>query len=262
MLSRRKRLVCLVLAAAAGAAGQSPQAPPPAPAAGGAVEEPVYVRRFSIGATLSVPVQNQIANEKVGQTVSTAPPLTVESDNTPKGRSVGYGLVAQVMLTPRFAVVVNPLIRKMQYTSFTVLYEGTDNPNTPQDERRGTNIDEDSRARLIDVPVLVRFYGKDRRDAGHRWFAELGPSMQLVRKVKSYRKTLHPNQTTSINESPISYRERGLGATAGFGARFMDEFGVSVMPEVRYTRWFSTTFGAVSGRSRRNQIEFLVSLVF
>lgn len=257
-MSRSVRLLCFLAAAAAGAAGQDQ----PPPSGADSIEEPVYVRRFSIGVTLSVPVQNQIAGEKVNQLVSTAPRLEVVSDNTPKGRSTGYGLMAQVVLTPRFALVANPLIRKMQYNSFTVLYEGVDNPNTPQDERRGTNIEEDSRARLIDVPVMVRFFGKDRYEEGHRWFAQLGPNVQLARKVKSSREILHPNQTKSFDDSPVSYRKRALGGTAGFGARFMDEFGISVIPEVRYTRWFSTTFGSVSGRSRRNQIEFLVSLAF
>jgi hypothetical protein len=139
---------------------------------------------------------------------------------------------------------------------------GTDNPNTATDERRGTRFDEDTQARLLDIPVMLRFYGKDRTEEGHRWFAGIGPELRYAGQVRTHRSVTHPDQTITEDNTPVSYRKRSLGATVGFGGQFVDAVGIRVIPEVRYTRWLNSTFGGVSGRSRRQQIEILISLAF
>jgi len=204
---------------------------------------------------------NPIRKEEVN-IAQTTPPLEIQSDNKPKSNIAGYGLVAQLALTERFALTIHPSIRKADYTATTHLLEGTDNPNTIADERRGTNIDEDTRARFLDVPVLLRFYGRPRQEEGHRWFAELGPSLRWVRRVRTHRDILRPDQSRASNDTPVDFRKRVTGATAGFGGQFIDPYGVRVVPEVRYTRWLNGAFGNVSGRSRRHQVEIILSLTF
>jgi len=247
---RRIRVICIFLVGAAGAAGQY------------SGDARSHVRRFSAGATVGVPVRSMVRGETVTQSFATTPPLAIESENTGKGLSPGYGLVAQVAFARRFALAVNPLIRKARYTAFTVHYAGTDNPNTTQDEREGTNVNEDTEGRLLDVPVMLRFYGRDREEDGHRWFAGIGPVLRYASKVRTYRLITHPNQTTSEDNTPVSYKKRSLGTVVGFGGQFVDAVGIRIVPEVRYTRWWNSTFGSVSGRSRRDQIEILLSVTF
>jgi len=251
---RRTQFVCLLFLYAA-SVGQCTQAQDTGQAHS-------RVRRLSAGVTLGVPVQPAVRSENLTQSFPTTPPLAIESTNTPKGLSTGYGIAAQVAFARRFAFAVNPLIRKVRYTAFTVRYVGTDNPNTPQDERQGTNINEDTEARLLDIPMMIRFYGRDREEEGHRWFAGIGPVLRYASKVRTHLTITPPNQVISEDTTPVSYRKRSLGAVAGFGGQFVDPLGIRVMPEVRYTRWLDTTFGGVSGRSRRQQIEILISLTF
>ena len=51
-------------------------------------------------------------------------------------------------------------------------------------------------------------------------------------------------------------------AVVGSGLRFVDDFGIKVEPELRYTRWFGRTFNSESTRSSENQIEVNLAFTF
>jgi hypothetical protein len=42
----------------------------------------------------------------------------------------------------------------------------------------------------------------------------------------------------------------------------VDDFGVKLVPEFRYTRWIQPTFDTLSTFSRKNQFEAIVSITF
>ena len=42
----------------------------------------------------------------------------------------------------------------------------------------------------------------------------------------------------------------------------MDEFGIKVVPEFRYTRWVNPIFENLTTNTERNQIEAAISLTF
>jgi hypothetical protein len=44
--------------------------------------------------------------------------------------------------------------------------------------------------------------------------------------------------------------------------RFVDDFGVKLTPELRYTRWLGATFNSDSTRSRRDEIVIGIALTF
>jgi hypothetical protein len=52
------------------------------------------------------------------------------------------------------------------------------------------------------------------------------------------------------------------GAVVGAGIQFVDEFGIRVVPEVRYTRWFEPVFENLTTRTKDNQLEAAISLTF
>jgi hypothetical protein len=74
--------------------------------------------------------------------------------------------------------------------------------------------------------------------------------------------TTAPNGTETVDRNPIPTRKMIPGATAGFGLQFVDEFGIHVVPEFRYTRWFGKSFDTLAGRTRPNSLEFVISLTF
>jgi hypothetical protein len=44
--------------------------------------------------------------------------------------------------------------------------------------------------------------------------------------------------------------------------RFVDDFGIKLSPELRYTRWLGATFDSNSTRSRRDEIAVGIALTF
>ncbi len=218
-------------------------------------DDPVYVRRISGGVIGSVSVLDSVRAEKRVTNLDTTPPTEVQAESRPASSMIGYGFIVQAALTDRTAVAISPILRKAQFETFRAVIVGVNQP-------QGTNITENTRAGYLDVPVLGRYYGKSRYDEGSRWFVQAGPTMRWVRHVKTERTSLLPNQTRTTDNVPAEHRKRILGATAGFGLQFIDDIGIRVIPEFRYTRWLASAFDNVDARSRRDQFEVLVSITF
>jgi hypothetical protein len=225
----------------------------------------VYVRRFSFGVNVSANLPGPTKNESLQQSFTTTPALEVRSNNSGKSSMLGLGAVFQVALTNHWAVAVSPSIRtRVKFESLVVRLVGTDNINTIQDDREGTNLNVNNSARFLDIPILARYYGKSRFERGPRWFAEVGPRM---RRAYAVRTTTHvqppPNKGDAYDlTTPVGFKKSITGASAGFGMQFVDDFGIRFVPEVRYTRWFGSTFGDVNGRSRQHQVEIVFNLTF
>ncbi|MBK9167698.1 MAG: hypothetical protein IPM24_09565 [Bryobacterales bacterium] len=217
--------------------------------------DPVYVRRISAGIIGAISPLDSVRSEKRVTNLDTTPPTEVQAESRASSSMLGYGFVVQAAITDRTAIAISPILRKAKFETFRAVIVGVNQP-------QGTNIDEDVRAGYLDVPVLGRWYGKSRWDEGPRFFLEGGPTMRWVRNVRTQRDTLSPNQTRTSDNIPIEHRKRFLGATAGFGLQFIDDIGIRVVPEFRYTRWLASAFDTTSARSRRDQFEVLVSITF
>ena len=246
---------------------QNPPAAQPAaqPSAARVVESPAYVRRISAGASLSV-LGLSILRDRSTNTVTTSPVVDSLYTTTGLSRRVSYGITAQVVVKDRFAANASVFVRRTGYKMETDIYEGTDNPYTTADERRHTVRNEDTRGRLIDVPVVVRYYGKDRSQAGPRWFVEGGGVIRRVSRIKTQVETtvtLGSKVDKAWTDAPAKPAQQSLrGVVGGVGVQFIDPMGVRVVPEVRYTRWAGRTFNTFSSYTQRNQLEAMISLTF
>jgi hypothetical protein len=112
--------------------------------------------------------------------------------------------------------------------------------------------------------LLVRHYNKSRFERGPRYFFEIGPRVRIASNVRTTTEVTPPpskGDKFTLNDT-VDFRRQVLGATAGFGLQFVDDFGIRFVPEVRYTRWFGKNFGDITGRSRQNQIEIIFALTF
>lgn len=223
-----------------------------------------YVRRISFGATLTVQGLSTIKPGSVNH-VTTTPPVDALYTSTNNSRRVGYGVTAQLALSERFALASGLYIRQIGYKLNTDTYLGVDDPSTPLiDERTYIVHNEDTRARVFDVPVLLRYYSKDRHEPGPRVFIELGGALRRTTNVSTWiDSSINSAPTTCCDFTPASVHKRTTpGAVAGFGVQILDPIGIRVVPEVRYTRWFNEPFHAFSNTTRRNQIEAIISLTF
>jgi hypothetical protein len=236
------------------------KSPEPAPRI---FKAPSYVRRFSAGATLSVLILNPV--RKATTTVdTTTPPVSALYYTDDASQRAGYGLSAQLALTERFAVNAGLLIRRIGYQMNSDIYEGVDNPLTTKDDRTHTVRHEDTRSRILDIPMLVRYYGKDRSEPGPRWFFEGGVARRSVSHIRtSVSSSVNSGDTVCCELAPVKPAQNTItGLVAGFGVQVIDPIGVRVVPEVRYTRWRGRTFDAFSTSTRSDQIEVMFSLTF
>lgn len=219
-----------------------------------------YVRRFSLGAGLSVMVLDTLKNGTLSRSI-TSPPTIGNYATTVRPQRVGYGATGQVLVTGRIAVAIGFYMHRVSYTRDSEVFSGVDSPLTAIDERRFSTVFEDTRARLYDIPLTVRFYGKDRSKSGGRWFVEAGGAIRKVSNVKSnVTTTLGAVEPNCCNATVPKQNVRGI--VAGFGGQLIDPFGIRVMPSVRYTRWLGESFNSFSTVSKRNQIEAVITIGF
>ena len=226
----------------------------------------MFVRRISLGATLSVLLMPTMPKGS-SSNVTTSPPFDALYATTPLTgpyQRMGYGATAQLMLTGRLGVNASLFMRRIGYKFNSDIFTGTDNPLTTADERTHTVMNNDTRAKLYDLPVVVRFYGKDRHEAGTRWFAEFGGSIRRVSNIRTaIDTTINDGTLTCCDNTPTKPAKRNVhGLVGGAGLQFIDPLGIRVVPEVRYTRWMGETFNSIATITRRNQVEAMISLTF
>jgi len=224
--------------------------------------EPVYVRLFSVGLTGSAHALMLLRGGRLENETANPPLFTKFETNTKKHYTAG-GITMQLAVLERWTLAVSGLARTAEYESFKTFLAGIDNPKTVVDERVSTGITEKTKARYLDFPVLLRRYNIGRHEYGHRWFIQGGPSLRYVGKIRTERELSDKDGKKTTETHPVAgHRKSLLGVTAGFGGQFIDPVGLRVIPEVRYTRWFGATFDSPPTRSRRDQLEFMISFSF
>jgi len=262
-LKRITGLTGLALSIATVALAQAPAPQPPAPGTPPVfLEQRAYVRRFTVGGTLSLTPLNLFPKENLVQKIEGTTPVELDSAVDPKSNRAGFGVFLQYALSERWAVALTPTYRPVAFHAFIQRFEGTDNSSTFFDERARFDINEDTKARFIDIPILARYYLKDRHDSGGRWFVEGGPSVRLTQHVTMSRDTVPPTGPRFTDNIPLPYKKFTAGGTVGVGGQLIDDFGIRVTPEFRYTYWFNKPFDSVHGRTRSSQLEFLFTLSF
>jgi hypothetical protein len=251
---------------------QAPTAETPAPAKPSQAQSPNavkvdtsvlkkrnFVRLISFGPTLSVLGQTPIQNGDFGEDKTG---FSQTSSTVGGGYRIGWGGVVQVRLPGKFAFAGSILLHKSQHASTTDTYEGTDNPNTPLDDRKHTTIDQSSIVNYWDYTALLRWYTKEHKAPGPRAFFEGGLNMRQTHSIRTVRETTLGATTVQDTAPVVPTRSWAKGLTGGVGAQFVDDFGVKLVPEFRYTRWVQPNFDSLSTQSRKNQFEAIVSITF
>lgn len=218
-----------------------------------------YVKIFSGGVTLSVLGQIPISNGGYSETRTN---FTLDAGTAAEGYRIGFGGMVQVRLPKKFAFAVSVLQHKSGHSTTVDQYEGVDNPNTPLDDRIHTTIAESSVVKYWDYTFLVRRYTKSHQMPGPRAFFEGGINLRDVRNVRTTRETTVGATITEDTIPVVPARGMSRGFVGGVGAQFIDDFGIKLVPEFRYTRWIQQSFDSLSTQSRKNQFEAIVSITF
>lgn len=228
----------------------------------------VYVRRFSFGLLFGGSPFTMVPKRDVNP-ITTVPPIDAYYATTDQSGHITYGATAQLAITERMAVNATFLIRKFGYTMSGDIYTGVNNPATLEDERTHIDNTENTTARLYDVPVVLRFYSKDRHDSGIRGFLEAGAAIRHVTHVRTSidTQTTPPGAISATDSccdtTPARIAHQNApGIVAGVGFQVIDPVGIRVVPEIRYIRWLSDVFSNQSTSMQRNQLEVTIALTF
>jgi len=256
-------LTALCLLAASAASGQQPDEPE---------EEnlgPIYVRRFSAGAKfLYLPLKGLTSQDVSTSVTDTVLYNAFSNTNTD---NVAYGLTTQVAVNNKWAAVVEAFTFKVNYMEFRDTTTFIVDPfEMILLETRLETEEETTSARVWDIPVLLRYYTKGRRDRGPRVFFEGGAVLRNVTSIKSSVKTTFSTTDPDVEDreeccdtTPIKpANSPALGGTVGIGFQVIDDVGIRVVPGFRYTRWFNNAFDNPPTRSEKQQLEVSLSLTF
>jgi hypothetical protein len=149
------------------------------------------------------------------------------------------------------------------YVQTTTLRTGVPSPNSSTDDRPVTTFTQTTKANYWVLPVIARYYGIRRTGFLSHLYLLGGAEYRYVGRVRTGTDINYPDGTTGYNEIPAVPTNRNqIGALAGFGIRFFDQFGFKLTPEVRYIRWNNESFMGPGYASTRNQAEAGIGFSF
>jgi hypothetical protein len=247
-----------------------PPTTPPEPTPSGPTGP--YVRRISAGGTLSFLLVGLMTTGETHPNMTT-PPIEATATGESKAHMFGAGGQVQVALFNRWSVNLGFISRNTGYKLTTTSLVGTRNTNLSYDDRAKFVRTEVTTANYWDFPALLRVYNISHDTPGWRYFYEAGPVLRHVRQIRSqvensytgyYKNTSTQITYTSCCDATPTRPSKAnlLGVMVGVGVHIIDDFGIKMGPELRYTRWIGRTFDASSAQSRRDQIELLLSFNF
>lgn len=216
-------------------------------------EAPTGIRRFSFGFRVAGYPFNPLHNKDENFTTTQSIPATFTISTVNNYLKTGFGPSVEFAVSRRFTLSGELFYHRLNFTETTQISQGTLN----------TGITATSRATFWDAPLMLRYRGlREEGVLSHVYFAG-GGAFRDVAHIKTDTVINNPNGTTTTSDVPLTPSSRYLaGAVVGAGLRFVDDFGIKMEPELRYTRWMGMTFDAESTRSSKNQIELDVAFTF
>jgi hypothetical protein len=229
----------------------------------------VPFERFAGGIRMGVAFTNTIRGGNGQEFINNIDPFTgfLESVTTiTAGASAptkrfAWGPTFLVNFTPKIGINLEFMTRTFSYeTSVGTDVEGPDSVSFLGSQFERAN------GRYWDLPILMRYFLTNPR-AGARPYLTGGLVMRRVTELKGILETISPedleadtSQFTDITPAPAN--ETAAGAVAGIGVNLVDDFGVKLEIEGRFTRFLQRSIATGLANSNQNQAEILVGITF
>ncbi len=202
-------------------------------AAGGALAQPL-----SLGVKAGVPLNNAFKIADASTYLSDRQPYVI-------------GPMAELHLPFRLSVEFDALYRRVKYSSESV--SGSE-PSVPL----GTSMT--TKGRSFEFPLLLKYRVSEGIVRPY-----LGAGL-VWRSIGGLKQTFLPAGGTGLTETdePAELRDSSGGGVVFSGGLELRVPFLRVSPELRYTRWGTTSFRTAVGdfRSQVNQAEFLIGITF
>ena len=180
-----------------------------------------------------------------------------------KSPKFAFGPIFEMRLSKHLSIGAELSFHHAAYTQLTQIRSGKKDPNAGTDNRLLATITENTKATYWDVPILVRYRGL--RDSGlfKRFYPLAGITYRHVGNVKTSNEFINADASTDYNEKPAAVAHSSqIGFTGGIGYRFVDELGIKIIPEIRFTRWMNHTLEGLSYGSSPNQAQAGLGITF
>jgi hypothetical protein len=157
-----------------------------------------------------------------------------------------------VQITDRWGLSVDALFSRAGYDASS---KTETQPEGEEDPEFISALYERTRADYWDLPVLARYYYTGFQDDPARLFISAGVSARAVSGIHTYSENfVEKDKRSDTSAAPVKPDHRAvLGAVVGGGLRLLDEVGLKVDMEVRYTRWIQRVFDSSVARSSANE---------
>jgi hypothetical protein len=211
-------------------------------------------KKLSIGFRVAGYPFNVMHNKDVN-TTTTNPAATFAISTSNTYMQVGAGPSVEYAAFGHISFAAELFYHSIDYTKTTEI--------TITSNSALTGITEKTGARLWDAPVFVRYRGFGETGFFSKVYVAAGAELRDVAHIHTTTVTNLPDGTNLNSYAPVVPTKRNLpGVVAGVGARFVDDFGIKLEPELRYTHWFGETFDSGSTQMRRSQFDLSIALVF
>lgn len=223
-----------------------------------------FRQHFKFGGRLSV-AGNRLLNTDPFVQATSNPALRLSRSTDWNAGRLGGGPSFQFRVTDRLGLAVDLIYRKAGYTFNEERVEGVDlESTTTVNEQKTITTTETTHVKYWDIPMLARLYfGRRGGASDFRRFIDAGMTVRRVGGVRTTRSIDGPDDETSSNTiAPRAANRTVLGWIAGAGVQATDDFGLTLMPEVRYTHWMRDAFASTPARPERHQLELMVGLTF
>ena len=224
--------------------------------------KPVALKRFYFGAHLSIlgiPLTRAASYTRA----TSSPAYKLENTGTRTGSRWGTGASVQFNFNRRFSLNMNLLHHDAGYKTDLQVTYGVDNPKTATDERSYYKSSEITHADYWDLAALARIYYGPRAGGRFQRFLDIGPAYRRMSNIRTSREITNVDASTCCSEIPATPVHKAVpGVVIGAGIQAVDDFGIKVTPEVRYTRWLWNAVDVTAARSNKNQVEFVIGVSF
>ncbi|MCB9385374.1 MAG: PorT family protein [Bryobacterales bacterium] len=218
-------------------------------------------KRLSVGFTVGGTITSGVKTVSTSVNTSATTPPTV-TDTIVDSKTARYlvGGSLRYDVGERFGVGGDVIYRRGGYNTVIAVSE-----QITEDEDGDLLLQntEQTRANLIDIPILGRYYFRPRSDDGARAFVTGGLAMRFVSGLKTTSETTDQDLVTDTDLTAIGPANSFVpGVVIGAGVRAKDDVGVKVDLEFRLTRWVNPVFQSGPANSNPNQAEAMVSFTF
>jgi opacity protein-like surface antigen len=241
----------LLVTTITGANAQTRQAPPPPES-----------KRLSVGGIAGFAITGGVKGVTSSvNTSATDPPTVTDTLVESKGVPFTGGGSIRYDFSERVGAGVDILYRRGGYNSTITISEQVTDDNSSADLLLSTH--EETRAHLWDIPILGRYYFKDRSAGGVRPYVTGGLALRFATGASSITEVTDDDQVTDTDLTTIGpANDSTLGGVMGLGFRAADDVGIKVDIEFRYTRWADPIFQSGPTNSNNNQADILVAFTF